>query len=132
MLNKVMFIGRLTRNPELKTVGSGKSVTTFGLALNRKYKDAHGDLQEDVTFVDIVCWDKLAENVAKYQTKGKRVYVEGRLQIDAVDGEDGRKKYFTKIVAYTVLFLDNREDSERAKPVYGDNVPYKGNEEVPF
>jgi len=131
MLNKVMFIGRLTRDPELKTVGSGKSVTTFGLALNRKYKDAQGDLQEDVTFVDIVCWDKLADNVAKYQTKGKRVYVEGRLQIDAVDGEDGRKKYFTKIVAHTVLFLDSRDDNARAQPVAGQ-TPYTGTDEVPF
>jgi len=131
MLNKTMFIGRLTRDPELKTVGSGKSMTTFGLALNRKYKDSQGELREDATFVDIVCWDKLAENVAKYQTKGKRVYVEGRLQIDAVDGNDGHKKYFTKIVAHSVLFLDSRDDTARAQPVSGQ-IPYAGTEEVPF
>ena len=132
MLNKWLGIGRLTSDPERKDVGSGKVKTTFAIAVNRKYKDHSGELQEEVTYVPIVCWGSLAENVAKYQTKGKRVYVEGRLRIDSFENAEGERKKVVEVSAYSVLFLDSREDSERAKPVYSGNAPYGGNEEVPF
>ncbi len=131
MLNKCMFIGRLTDNPELKFVSNGSAKTTFRLAVNRAWKDSSGEKQEEVTFVPIVCWGKTAENVAKYQTKGKRVYVEGRLRLYHIDGDDGVRKYFTEVTAFTVLFLDSRDDSERVQPVTGQ-TPYTGSDEVPF
>jgi len=132
MLNKWLGIGRLTSDPERKDVGAGKVKTTFAIAVNRKYKDSSGALQEEVTYVPVVCWGGLAENVAKYQTKGKRVYVEGRLRIDSFENAEGERKKVVEVSAFTIEFLDSREDSERAKPVYSDTTPYKGNEEVPF
>ena len=132
MLNKCFLIGRLTEDPQKKDVSGGNVRTTFRLAVNRVWKDSNGEKQEEATFVPIVCWGKTAENVAKYQIKGKRVLVEGRLRMYTVDGDDGVRKYFTEVVAQNVEFLDSREDSERAKPVYNSTTPYGGNEEVPF
>jgi len=133
-LNKVMLIGRLTEDPELKFVSSGTARATFRLATNRFYKDASGEKQEEATFVPIVCWAGLAENVAKYQKKGKQIYVEGRLRLYHIDGDDGVRKYYTEVVAEKVEFLDKFDetsDNSSARPVVG-NVPYTGSDEVPF
>src|SRR3989338_4030317 len=79
-LNKVMIIGRVTKTPELRSTPSGQSVTTFNVATNRSYTDSSGQKQEKAEFHSVVAWGKLAEICSQYLTKGRRVYIEGRLQ----------------------------------------------------
>jgi single-strand DNA-binding protein len=104
-LNKVILIGNLTRDPELKAIASGNKVCTFGLATNRVYKDASGNRQEKTEFHNIVVWGKTAENVGQYMRKGSQVLVEGRLETRSWDdAATGAKKYRTEIIADTIQF----------------------------
>ena len=104
-LNKVILIGNLTRDPELKAIASGNKVCTFGLATNRVYKDASGVRQEKTEFHNIVVWGKTAENVAQYMRKGSQILVEGRLETRSWDDTaTGAKKYRTEIIADTIQF----------------------------
>lgn len=105
-LNKVMLIGNLTREPELKTIPSGQIVATFGIATNRTFVDKTGTKQEHTEFHDIVVWGKLAEICGQYLGKGRKVYIEGRLQTREWDGQDGLKRRRTEIVADNVIMLD--------------------------
>ena len=104
-LNKVILIGNLTRDPELKAIASGNKVCTFGLATNRVYKDASGVRQEKTEFHNIVVWGKTAEKVAQYMRKGSQILVEGRLETRSWDDTaTGAKKYRTEIIADTIQF----------------------------
>jgi single-strand DNA-binding protein len=104
-LNKVILIGNLTRDPELKAIASGNKVCTFGLATNRVYKDASGVRQEKTEFHNIVVWGKTAENVAQYMRKGSQILVEGRLETRSWDDQaTSVKKYRTEIIADTIQF----------------------------
>lgn len=106
-LNKVMIIGRLTRDPELKTIPSGASVCQVGLATNYVYNNQQsGQKVEQVEYHNVVLWRKLAEIAAQYLKKGQRVYIEGRLQTRSWDGTDGKKNYKTEIVAENMIMLD--------------------------
>jgi len=105
-LNKAMIIGRLTRDPEVKTIPSGQSVASFGIATNLTWTDQQGQKQERVEFHDIVCWRKLAEICGQYLRKGKKVYIEGRLQTRQWEGQDGAKRSRTEIVADNMIMLD--------------------------
>lgn len=107
-LNKATLIGRLTRDPETKTIPSGQQVTTFGLATNRVYTDQTGQKQEFVEFHNIVAWRRLAEICAQYLHKGSKIYLEGRLQTRSWDGQDGIKRYRTEIVAENMIMLDTK------------------------
>ncbi len=110
-LNKVMIIGRLTQDPESKTIPQGATVTTFSVATNRSWKDQQG-VQKDVTeFHNVVAWRKLAEICAQYLTKGKQVYIEGHLQTRNWEGQDGKKNYRTEIIADNMIMLGNKGDS---------------------
>lgn len=100
MLNKVILIGRLTRDPELKYTPNGTAVATFSLAVNRKFN------RDETDFIDIVAWRGLAENCANYLGKGRMAAVEGRLQIRTFEGKDGQKRKATEVVADDVRFLD--------------------------
>ena len=102
-LNKVILIGNLTRDPELKAIPSGTKVATFGLATNRTYKDKDGKKQDSTEFHNIVVFARVAELVAQYLKKGSQTYVEGRLQTRSWD-QNGEKKYRTEIVAEVVQF----------------------------
>ena len=102
-MNKVILIGRLTADPELKKTGSDTSVATFTVAINRN--------QEDADFINVVAWEKNAENVKKYLTKGNRVAVDGRIQTRSYE-TDGTKKYVTEVVANSIEFLENKKESE--------------------
>ena len=102
-LNKVILIGNLTRDPELKAIPSGTKVCTFSLATNRVYKDKDGKKQEMVEYHNVVVFARVAELVAQYLKKGSQAYVEGRLQTRSWD-QNGEKKYRTEIVAETVQF----------------------------
>ena len=98
-LNKVQLIGRLTRDPELRTTPSGQSVATVGLATNRTWNDKSGQKQEKTEFHNIVMWGRLAEIAGQYLTKGQEAYFEGRLESRTYTGKDGVEKRTTEIVA---------------------------------
>lgn len=107
-LNKVMIIGRLTRDPELRNTPSGKAVATIGLATNRMWVDANGQKQKQTEFHNVVMWGKLAEICHQYLRKGGKMYVEGRLQTRDWTGQDGVKRYRTEIVGENMIMLDSR------------------------
>ena len=107
-LNKVMLIGNLTRDPEMRSLPSGQSVTTFSIALNRTYQTPQGEKKDEVTFVKIVTWAKLAEICNQYLKKGSSVFVEGRLQVRSWDAQDGTKRSSTEVVAGSVQFLTSK------------------------
>ncbi len=98
-LNKAYILGRVTQDPELKTLTSGASVTSFGLATNRVWKDKEGNRQESTEFHNIVAFNRQAEILNQYAQKGTLLLVEGRLQTRSWEGQDGQKKYKTEIVA---------------------------------
>jgi single-strand DNA-binding protein len=102
--NKAFVIGNLTRDPEMKALPSGISVTTFSVATNRVWKDKEGKQQENTDYHNIVVFGKQAENVSQYLKKGSMVMVEGRMQTRSWDAQDGTKKYRTEIVADRVQF----------------------------
>jgi len=106
-LNKVMIIGRLTRDPELRSTPAGAQVCTLGIATNYVYTNQQsGQKVEQVEYHNVVLWRKLAEIAAQYLKKGRRLYVEGRLQTRSWDGQDGQKKFRTEIVADNMIMLD--------------------------
>jgi single-strand DNA-binding protein len=105
-LNKVMMIGNLTRDPELRSTPNGQSVASCAVATNRAWNDASGELQRAVEYTDIVMWGKLAEIASQIMKKGRRVYVEGRLQTRNWEGQDGVKRYKTEVIASDVIVLD--------------------------
>ncbi|MEX0934563.1 MAG: single-stranded DNA-binding protein [Candidatus Saccharimonadales bacterium] len=112
--NQVILVGNLTRDPELKTVPSGQSVATFGMATNRVWTDQNGDQQEQADFHNVVAWAKLAELAEQYLSKGRRVMVVGRLHTRSWEDDDGKKNYRTEIVASEINFLDGPGGSEAA------------------
>jgi single-strand DNA-binding protein len=111
-LNKVMIIGNLGRDPEMRYTPSGQPVTQFTVAVNRNYKNQAGEWQEETEWFRIVAWGPLAERTAEYLRKGRKVYVEGRLQTRQWEGQDGQKRYTTELVANTVTPLDPRPRDE--------------------
>ncbi|MFA6486063.1 MAG: single-stranded DNA-binding protein [Candidatus Magasanikbacteria bacterium] len=104
-LNRVMLIGRLSQDPELRSLPSGKSVCTFGLATGRQWKDANGAVQKQTEFHNIVLWGKLGEIANQYLRKGRTAYIEGRLQTRDWMGKDNVKRYRTEIVADNMIML---------------------------
>lgn len=106
-LNKVMIIGNLGKDPEMRFTANGTPVTSFSLAVNRT-TSMGGERKEETEWFTVVAWSKLAETCNQFLGKGRRVYVEGRLQTRSWDGQDGVKHYRTEIVANDVLFLDRQ------------------------
>jgi single-strand DNA-binding protein len=107
-LNKAMIIGNLGRDPEMRYTPNGQAVTQFTVAVNRNYKDANGEWKEETEWFRVVAWAALAERTAEYLRKGRKVYVEGRLQTRTWEGQDGQKHYTTELIANTVTALDSR------------------------
>ncbi len=105
-LNRAMIIGNLTRDPEVRTTTNGKNVASFGVATNFSWTDASGQKQEKVEFHNIVAWGKLAEICGQYLGKGRKVYIEGRLQTREWEGQDGQKRNRTEIMAESMIMLD--------------------------
>ena len=110
-LNKVTLIGNLTRDPELRYTPSGSAVCTFGLATNRQWTTDTGEKKEDAEFHRIVAWNKLAEICAQLLKKGRKTYVEGRLQTRSWTGQDGIQKTTTEVVISDMILLDTRRES---------------------
>ena len=107
-LNKVMLIGNLTRDPEMRSTSTGTSVVSFGLATNRTWKDANGDQQESVQFHNIVAWGKMGEICHQLLAKGMMVYVEGEINNRSWEGDDGQTKYRTEIKISEMNLLDSK------------------------
>lgn len=111
-LNKAMIIGNLGRDPEMRYTPSGQPVTQFTVAVNRNYRDQNGEWQEETEWFRVVCWGQLAERTAEYLRKGRKVYVEGRLQTRQWEAQDGTKRTTTELIASTVTPLDPRPRDE--------------------
>jgi single-strand DNA-binding protein len=109
MINRVVLVGRLTRDPELRQTQTGISVASFSLAVNRTFANQSG--QREADFVPVVVWRKQAENVAQYVRKGALVGVEGRLQTRSYDTADGSKRFVMEVVADSVQFLESRQST---------------------
>ena len=104
--NKVLLLGNLTRDPELRVTPKGTAICQFGLAVNRSFKDESGALREEVTFVDIEAWGKQGETISKYCTKGRQLFVEGRLKFDQWDDKtSGQKRSKLKVVLENFQFI---------------------------
>lgn len=111
-LNKVMIIGNLGRDPEMRYTPNGAAVTSFSVAVNRRWTSPDGQQQDQTEWFNVVAWNKLAETCNQVLSKGRLVYVEGRLRTRTWDGQDGQKHSRTEVVASTVQFLD----SARGRP----------------
>ncbi len=111
-LNKVQLIGNLTRDPELRYTPAGTAVCSFGLATNRSWTTDAGEKKEETEFHRIVAWNKLAELCSQLLTKGRKVYVEGRLQTRSWQGQDGAQRQTTEIVIDDMIILDSKRDWE--------------------
>lgn len=144
-LNKVMLIGNLTRDPELRHTPKGSAVTDLGVAVNRKIQDGNGGWKDETTFVDVTVWGSSAENAHKFLTKGRGVFIEGRLQMDVWDDKaTGQKRSKLKVVADNLQFLPdgkgagmkvyNEESSggERQGGSAGPAGDYEEEDDIPF
>ncbi len=116
-LNKVLLIGNLTRDPELRYTPQGTAVCTFGLATNRQWKTDSGDSKEDAEFHKCVAWNQLAEVCAKLLKKGRKIYVEGRLQTRSWQAQDGGQRTTTEIVVSDMILLDSRGQAENPSEI---------------
>jgi single-strand DNA-binding protein len=109
-VNKVILVGNLGKDPELRYTSGGTAVATFSLATSERYKDRNGEQQEKTEWHNIVTWRNLAEICGKYLHKGKQIYIEGRIQTRSYDDRDGNKRYITEIVADQMQMLGSRGD----------------------
>jgi single-strand DNA-binding protein len=128
MINRVVLVGRLTKDPELKYTQGGVAVTRFTLAVNRAFTNQQG--QREADFINCVTWRKQAENTANYLRKGSLTGIEGRIQTSSFDGQDGKRVFMTEVVADSVQFLEprnasaNRSDEGQGAPAYAAAPSY--------
>ena len=125
-MNKVILIGRLVKDPEMRYTQSGKGVCSFALAVDRRFSK---EGQQTADFIPIVAWNKLAEVVGDNLTKGRRISVEGRMQVRNYDAQDGTKRYVTEVIADEVEFLDSKRDGQARDILITKDVP---DELIPF
>src|SRR5690554_1112941 len=116
MLNRVVLVGRLTKDPDLRYTANGTAVANFTVAVNRPFSNQQGDREAD--FINCVIWRKPAENLANYMGKGSLIDVDGRIQTRSYDGQDGKRVYVTEVVADSVQFLESR-NSKGGQPQGG-------------
>ena len=121
-MNNVSLVGRITKDPELRTTGSGTVTTNITVAINRRFTNQNGEREAD--FIQCVVWSKQAENVCKYTSKGSLVGVTGRIQTRNYDGADGKKVYVTEVVAENVTFLESKN---KASNEFVDSEPQFNN-----
>lgn len=123
MLNSVILIGRLTKDPELRYSPSGVAVSTFTLAVDRRRKQDEG---QQADFIPIVVFNKQAENCANYMAKGRLVAVEGRIQVRSYEDKSGQRRWRTEVIANTVTFLDKvkKEDTDFMEVETPDDMPF--------
>lgn len=107
-MNKAIIIGRLTKEPEMRTTTNGVNSTSFTIAVNRPFSNQDGEREAD--FISCVAWRKQAENIAKYCSKGSQVAVEGRIQTRSYDAQDGTKRYVTEVIVENCTFLGSKNE----------------------
>lgn len=116
-LNKVLIIGNLTRDPEIKYTPKGTAICDIGLAVNRNYTTDSGEKREEVTFIDVTLWGRVAEIVGEYCKKGRPLFVEGRLNLDSWDDKaTGQKRTKLKVVGENIQLLGGKDDSAKREP----------------
>ena len=125
-LNKVMIIGNLGRDPEMRYISNGKPVTTFSVATSRSWVTSDGDRRESTEWFNVVAWNNLAEICNQFLRKGSRVYVEGHLQTRSWDDENGCRHYRSEVVANEMLVLDQRHHNNS-----GDGASFTNEEDIP-
>lgn len=137
-LNRAMLIGNLGADPELKYTQAGKAVCDLRVATTDRWNDKNGQKQERTEWHRIVVWDKLAENCSKFLTKGRQVFVEGRIQTRKWQDKEGKDRYTTEIQAQTVTFLGSKDGGSRSEreeappPSNGSSSPPLSDDDVPF
>ena len=130
MINRVVLVGRMTKDPELRRTAKGEAVTSFTLAANRNYTSRDGQQQAD--FINCVVWRKPAENVERYCSKGSLVGVEGKIQTRSYDNAQGQKVFVVEVVCDSVQFLDTRQhdqaplDTQKVQQMANDNYFHNG------
>ncbi len=143
MVNKVILVGNLGRDPESRSLPSGQSVVNFSLATSRRYKDRDGNRKDETEWHNIVCFGKSAEIAAQYLTKGKMIFVEGRIQTRSWDDKDGKKQYRTEIICENFQMLGSKGDGQGGGRSGGgapsadtggggDHGPDFGDDDIPF
>lgn len=118
-VNKVILVGRLGKDPELRYTPSGTAVATFTMATTENYKDREGQKQEKTEWHNIVAWRQLAEICGKFLHKGKQIYIEGKIQTRSYDDRDGNKRYITEIVVDQMQMLGSKDDGQQGGGGYG-------------
>jgi single-strand DNA-binding protein len=140
-LNKVLIIGNLGKDPEMRFMADGTAMTKFSVAASRNFSGNDGERREETEWFNVVTWRKLAEQCSQFLQKGKKVYIEGRLQTRSWDDPEGQKRYMTEVVAERVLFLDRAgqgggDDREYGSREYGGppehSTPDMTPEDIPF
>ncbi|HEY6953418.1 MAG TPA: single-stranded DNA-binding protein [Bacteroidota bacterium] len=133
-INKVILIGNLGKDPELRYTSSGVAVASFTLATNESWKDPEGNVQERTQWHSIVAWRKLAEICGEYLKKGSKIYLEGKLQYRNYDDKNGVKRYVTEIVLDEMLMLDNKGGAPNAGETapQRDEAPAQPGSDLPF
>lgn len=119
MINRVVLVGRLTRDPDLRTTGSGISVVSFTLAVDRQWTNSQGE--RDTDFINCVIWRKAAENFANFTSKGSLVGIDGRLQTRSYENKDGQRVYVTEVVVDNFSFLESRRERQARQQNGGFN-----------
>jgi len=127
--NKVLLLGNLTRDPELRYTSSGAAVASFGLAVNRKFKQGE-EWKEDVCYVDITVWGKQGENCAEYLHKGSQAFIDGRLNFQSWEADGGQKRNKLEVVANNIQFLGKSKGGGKDSP--GMEPPMHSDDDIPF
>lgn len=128
-MQRFIAIGRLTRDPELKTTTTGVSVTTFSIAVERNYVNEETG-QRDADFINCLSWRKQAENIARYCTKGSQIALEGRLQVRSYDDRDGNRRFVTEVVADNVTFLSPKKKEQIEEQQEESDVDFNFEDEI--
>ncbi|MDT0067310.1 single-stranded DNA-binding protein [Listeria cossartiae subsp. cayugensis] len=129
MINRVVLVGRLTREPELRYTPNGIAVVTFTLAVNRARTDKDGNRAAD--YINCIAWRKTAENIANYVKKGHQMGLDGQITTRNYEGKDGKRVYVTEVLVESVEFLEPRKDARNAMPEENDAPPVKSNDQKP-
>lgn len=129
--NKVLLLGNLTRDPELRYTSSGAAVAGFGLAVNRKFKQGE-EWKDEVCYVDITVWGKQAENCAEYLHKGSQAFIDGRLNFQSWEAEGGQKRNKLEVVANNVQFLGKAGGMGKGAPGMDSDSPSHSDDDIPF
>lgn len=128
-MNKVILLGRLTKDPEMRYTTTGKAICSITVAVNRRYSK---DAEQKADFIPCQAWEKLAEIIGNNLVKGSQLLLEGRLQIRSYDGQDGKKRYVTEVIISDVEFVGKKSDGKSSQNDAGGFGGQESNEDIPF